>query len=102
MWWYYTVAHDNIGKLSQLSYIAPVVDEDGYDDGLLNQIETENTPEFNKAVENILGSVEEEKYKFAVPYISQALFLYYDTRYVTAEEAQKFGLIDAVVTQKPE
>lgn len=91
-----TIAHDNIGKLSQLSYIAPIVDEDGYDDGLLNQIETENTPEFNKAVENILGSVEEEKYKFAVPYISQALFLYYDTRYVTTEEAQTFeGLLAA-------
>lgn len=85
-----TIAHDNIGKLSQLSYIAPIVDEDGYDKGLLDQIKADNTPEFNKAVQNILGSEESEVYTFAVPYISQALFLYYDTRYVTAEEAQTF------------
>lgn len=93
-----TIAHDNIGKLSQLSYIAPIVDEDGYDDGLLAQIKADNTPEFNKAVENILGSAEEETYTFAVPYISQALFLYYDTRYVSAEQAKTFeGLREAAI-----
>lgn len=89
-----TIAHDNIGKLSQLSYIAPIVEE--YDDELLKQIEADNSPEFLKAIDNILGNDERFHYTFAVPYISQALFLYYDTRYVTSEEAQSFeGLVSA-------
>ena len=93
-----TIAHDNIGKLSQLSYIAPIVDEDGYDDGLLAQIQADNTDEFYRAVQNTLGTSTEETYTFAVPYISQALFLYYDTRYVTAEQAQSFaGLREAAI-----
>ena len=89
-----TIAHDNIGKLSQLSYIAPIVED--YDDDLLKQIEEDNTPEFQRAITNILGSDDRYTYTFAVPYISQALFLYYDTRYVTEEEAQTFeGLLTA-------
>ena len=89
-----TIAHDNIGKLSQLSYIAPIVEE--YDDELLKQIEADNSPEFLKAIDNILGNDDRFHYTFAVPYISQALFLYYDTRYVTAEQAQTFeGLVEA-------
>ena len=83
-----TIAHDNIGKLSQMSYIAPIVED--YDDGLLQQIEEDNSPEFKKAITNILGNDERFDYTFAIPYISQALFLYYDTRYVTAEQAQSF------------
>ena len=98
-----TIAHDNIGKLSQLQYIAPIVDENNYDDGLLEQIMTDNTPDFQKAIENVLGSNEEEKYTFASPYISQALFLYYDKRYVSAEQAKTFeGLKDAAVAYDAE
>ena len=93
-----TIAHDNIGKLSSLSYIAPVVDENDYDDGLLAQIMADNTPEFQKAIENVLGNNTDEKYTFAVPYISQALFLYYDKRYVSDEQAKTFeGLRDAAI-----
>ena len=89
-----TIAHDNIGKLSQLSYIAPIVDS--YDDGLSAQIDEDNSPEFLKAITNILGNDDRFNYTFAVPYISQALFLYYDTRYVTNEQAQSFeGLMQA-------
>ncbi len=98
-----TIAHDNIGKLSQLQYIAPIVDENNYDDGLLEQIMTDNTPDFQKAIENVLGSNEEEKYTFASPYISQALFLYYDKRYVSAEQAKTFeGLKEAAVAYDAE
>lgn len=87
-----TIAHDNIGKLSQANYIAPIVDED-----LLEQIEDDNPEAFVKAIQNIYGDGSDGyTYTFAVPYISQALFLYYDTRYVTDEEAKTFeGLIQA-------
>lgn len=89
-----TIAHDNIGKLSQLSYIAPIVED--FDDDLLKQITDDNTPEFQRAITNILGSDDRYSYTFAVPYISQALFLYYDTRFVTDEEAKTFeGLLAA-------
>lgn len=87
-----TVAHDNLGKLSQANYIAPIVDED-----LLKQIDEDNPQSFLSVIKNILGKGEDGyRYVFGVPYISQALFLYYDTRYVTDEEAQTFeGLIQA-------
>ena len=87
-----TIAHDNIGKLSQLSYLAPIIDEK-----VLNQIETDNPASFKGVIRNILGDGSDGKtYTFGVPYISQALFLYYDTRYVTDEEAETFeGLAQA-------
>ena len=87
-----TVAHDNLGKLSQASYIAPIVDE-----ALLDQIDEDNPVDFIKAIQNIYGDGSDGyTYTFGVPYISQALFLYYDTRYVTDEEAKTFdGLIQA-------
>ena len=89
-----TIAHDNIGKLSQLSYIAPIVED--YDDELLKQIEADNSPEFLNAITNILGNDDKYTYTFAVPYISQALFLYYDKRYVSEEQAKSFeGLLEA-------
>ena len=80
-----TIAHDNIGKLSQASYIAPIIDED-----LLKQIEEDNPDGFKSVIDNYLGNDNEHKYRFAVPYISQALFLYYDTRYVSDEQAETF------------
>ena len=83
-----SIAHDNIGKLSQKSLIAPIVDED-----LLKQIDEDNPQGFKDVIENYLGAPSEdnqEKYVFAVPYISQALFLYYDTRYVQPDEADTF------------
>ena len=81
-----TVAHDNIGKLSQLSYIAPIIDEE-----VLAQIDADNPAAFKSVIKNILGDGRDGfTYTFGVPYISQALFLYYDTRYVTDEEAETF------------
>ena len=81
-----TIAHDNIGKLSQLSYIAPIVDE-----ATLKQIDTDNPQAYKNVIKNILGNGSDgHTYTFGVPYISQALFLYYDTRYITDEEAETF------------
>lgn len=84
-----TIAHDNIGKLSQLSYIAPIVDNEK-NKGLMDQIKNDNPQSFQTVIKNILGSDSTYTYTFGVPYISQALFLYYDTRYVTDEEANSF------------
>lgn len=80
-----TIASDNIGKLSQLSYIAPIIDEK-----TLDQIKADNPDSYISAVKNILGSDTKYTYTFGVPYISQALFLYYDTRYVSDEQAKTF------------
>ena len=86
-----TIAHDNIGKLSQLSYIAPIIDED-----VLKQINEDNPAAFKRVIQNILGDGSDGyTYTFGVPYISQALFLYYDTRYVTDEEAETFESLTA-------
>lgn len=87
-----TIAHDNIGKLSQANYIAPIVDED-----TLSQINSDNPEAFLNVIKNIYGDGSDGyTYTFGVPYISQALFLYYDTRFVTDEEAKTFeGLIQA-------
>ena len=84
-----TIAHDNIGKLSQNAYIAPIVDEP-QSHNLYQQIMDDNPEAFIKAIENTYGKDAENHYTFAVPYISQALFLYYDTRYVTDAEAETF------------
>ena len=87
-----TIANDNIGKLSELSYITPIIDEE-----TLNQINTDNPESFKKVIKNYLGDgkTDPNVYTFAVPYISQALFLYYDTRYVTDEQAQTFEGLEA-------
>ena len=91
-----TIAHDNIGKLSRVSYIAPIVDSDEVSKELLDQIDADNPESFKKVIKNIYGENRDYEYVFAAPYISQALFLYYDTRYVTDTEADSFeGLIAA-------
>ena len=87
-----TIAHDNIGKLSQKSLILPIVDE-----GLLTQINNDNPETFKSVIKNKYGAgAEAKEYTFAVPYISQALFLYYNKKFVTPEQAQTFeGLEEA-------
>ena len=91
-----TIAHDNIGKLSRVSYIAPIVDSDTDGKALLDQIDADNPESFKKVIKNIYGEDRNYEYVFAAPYISQALFLYYDTRYVTDTEADSFeGLLAA-------
>ena len=84
-----TIAHDNIGKLSQKAYIAPIVDQP-QSHALYQQIMDDNPEAFIKAIDNIYGNDASKHYTFGVPYISQALFLYYDTRYVTDEQAETF------------
>ena len=84
----YTVAHDNIGKLASGQCAKPIIDEN-----LIAQVLSDNPASYQGVVYYTLN---EEKYLYAVPYISQALFLYYNKDLVTDEQAKTFeGLKEA-------
>ena len=84
----YTVAHDNIGKLAAGNYAKPITDE-----ALTNQILADNPESFKNVIYSNLGG---QSYLFAAPYVSQALFLYYNKALVTDEQAKSFeGLKEA-------
>ena len=84
----YTVAHDNIGKLASTQCAKPIVDE-----SLINQVLSENPESFQGVIYSTLNGKE---YLYGVPYISQALFLYYNKSLVTEEQAKTFeGLQEA-------
>lgn len=86
----YSVAHDNVGKLAQNGSASAITDAE-----LKAQVEADNSASFVKVSKS---TVSDNEFLFAVPYISQALFLMYDTRYVTPEQAQSFeGLKEAAV-----
>ena len=78
----YTVAHDNIGKLAATQCAKPITGE-----ALLAQVLADNPASFQKVIYSNLNDV---KYLYGVPYISQALFLYYNKAYVTEEQALSF------------
>ncbi len=85
-----TVAHDNIGKLANQNKIKPLINED-----LINQIKNDNPENFVSVAQSTLGGDSEKRF-FAVPYISQSLFLYYNKSLVTEEQAKTFeGLKEA-------
>ncbi len=84
----FTVAHDNIGKLAATQCAKPITDQT-----LIDQVLADN-PESFKGV--IYSTLEGQQYLYGVPYISQALFLYYNKSVVTEEQAQSFeGLREA-------
>lgn len=85
----FTIAHDNIAKLIEGDCpIMPVTDQ-----SLLSQVNEMNTTAF---LDVIKGTYRDTQYTFAVPYISQALVLFYNKEYVTAEQAKTWeGLRDA-------
>ena len=75
----FTVAHDNLGKLTAgSSGIAPVTDE-----ALLAQIENNNSDTFLDVIKNTVGG---QEYTFGIPYIAQSLVLYYNTEFLDAED----------------
>ncbi len=84
----YTVAHDNIGKLAATNCAKPITDE-----ALVAQVTADNPESF----QNVINSTLKDKvYLYGVPYISQALFLYYNKSLVTEEQAKTFeGLQEA-------
>ena len=78
----YTVAHDNIGKLASTQCAKPITDE-----GLIAQVLADNPESYQKV---IYSSLNGQSYLYGVPYISQALFLYYNKALVTEEQAKSF------------
>ena len=84
----YTTAHDNIGKLASTQCAKPFTDEE-----LIKQVLADNPASFQNV---IYSTLEGQKYLYGVPYISQALFLYYNKEKVTDEQAATFeGLKEA-------
>ena len=88
----FTSAHDNLGRLiAGSSAVAPVQSPE-----LLAQIENDNPEMF---LEVIKGTVDGTEYTFGIPYIAQTLVLYYNTEYVTEEQAQTWeGFLEAAET----
>ena len=87
-----TVAHDNIGKLVSGYYIAPIVSTP-----LETQVQNDNPASFLDVIYyDAPGTT--SNFLYAVPYISQALVLYYNSEKVTAEQAKSFeGLREAAI-----
>ena len=84
----YTVAHDNIGKLASTQCAKPITDQ-----SLIDQVLADNPASFQKVIYSTLN---DKQYLYGVPYISQALFLYYNKELASEEEVQSFeGLRDA-------
>ena len=88
----YTVAHDNIAKLVDAEAAYPIENQD-----LIKQVEADN-PQGFKDVIYATPKGETEKRLYGVPYISQSLFLYYNKKFVSDEQAKTFeGLREAAV-----
>ena len=84
----YTVAHDNIGKLVSTQCAKPITDQ-----ALIDQVLADNPASFQNVIYSTVGG---KQYLCGVPYISQALFLYYNKALVTDEQAKTFeGLQEA-------
>jgi len=87
-----TVAHDNIGKLVEKGLAYPFSDQT-----LIGQVTNDNPSSFLNVVYSTYNGTTN---LYGVPYISQALFLYYNKNYVTAEQASSFeGLMSAAASK---
>lgn len=87
----YTVAHDNITKLVDASAAKPITDE-----SLIAQVTADNPQAFKDVIyATPKGAAATERKLYGVPYISQSLFLYYNKKYVTPEQAQTFEGLQA-------
>lgn len=75
----FTVAHDNLGKLTRgSSSIAPVTNNQ-----LLNQIKNDNPEIFLDVIKaNVAGT----EYTFGVPYVAQSLVLYYNKKFLNEQD----------------
>ena len=86
----FTVAHDNIGKLAANQSAKPITDQ-----ALIDQVLADNPESFRTVIYSTLNG---QQYLYGVPYISQALFLYYNKALVTEEQAKTFeGLREAAI-----
>jgi arabinogalactan oligomer/maltooligosaccharide transport system substrate-binding protein len=79
----FTIAHDNLGRLiAGSSAIAPITNPD-----LLRQIQNDNPAIFLDVIKGTVGDSPTE-YTFGVPYVAQALVLYYNTSLLTEEDVK--------------
>jgi len=77
----FTVAHDNLGKLiAGASAIGPITDQ-----ALLRQIQNDNPQAFLNVIK---GTVQGTEYTFGIPYIAQALVLYYNKAYLSDNDVK--------------
>ena len=84
----FTVAHDNIGKLASTQCAKPITDE-----SLIEQVLADNPESFRGVIYSTLN---DKQYLYGVPYISQALSLYYNKALVNDGEQETFeGLREA-------
>ncbi|HNX15928.1 MAG TPA: extracellular solute-binding protein [Bacilli bacterium] len=85
-------AHDNIGKLVEKGLAYPYTDE-----SLIAQVTADNPASFLDVVYSNYGGT---RSLYGVPFISQALMLYYNKQYVTPEQATTFeGLMSAAAAK---
>jgi maltose-binding protein MalE len=88
----FTVAHDNLGRLTRgSSAIAPVTDPD-----LLAQINNDNPDTFLNVIKSTVGGVQ---YTFGIPYVAQSLVLYYNKDFLTETDVQTWEGILAKAVQ---
>ena len=85
----YTVAHDNIAKLVDAEAALPITNED-----LKAQVLNDN-PEAFKSVIYATPKGQTTRELYGVPYISQSLFLYYNKKFVSDEQAKTFEGLQA-------
>lgn len=77
----FTIAHDNLGKLTAgSSAIAPIMSE-----ALLNQINADNPDSFLNVIDM---EVQGTTYTFGIPYIAQALVLFYNKALLSEEDVK--------------
>ena len=77
----FTVAHDNLGRLTRgSSAIAPVTDA-----ALLSQINNDNPSTFLNVIKSRVDGTE---YTFGIPYVAQSLVLYYNKKYLNENDVK--------------
>ena len=77
----FTVAHDNLGRLTRgSSAIAPVTDA-----ALLAQINNDNPSTFLNVIKSRVDGTE---YTFGIPYVAQSLVLYYNKKYLNENDVK--------------
>jgi len=85
----FTVAHDNLGRLTRgSSAIAPVTDP-----ALLAQIKSDNPQTFLDVIDATVGGT---KYTFGIPYVAQSLVLYYNKKLLSENDVKTWEGILAV------
>lgn len=91
----FTVPHDNLGKLLGTNPIIAAITSES----LLAQIESDNPDGYKSVIKNTVGN---QEFTFAVPYVGQALVLYYNKELVSDEQVKSWeGIMEAAKAAGP-